>query len=105
VLVDNVVPEPSRADGGVGRIGVSLTPRTYIDHIRGASVAENLAIANKEFGRCVLLLRACGCSCHNFNSTSAMLLPDSSLSCFLSDPHSHAGTKLRPIATARDPAT
>jgi hypothetical protein len=55
VLVE-AVPEPG--PGGKGRIGVSLTPGTYINHLKGDSVAQNLAIVNAEFAKC-----GCCCCC------------------------------------------
>ncbi len=49
-----VTPERSPATGQ-GRIGVSLAPVTYIKHVKGATVQENLTIVNTEFARCGFL--------------------------------------------------
>lgn len=49
-VVVTVVPEPS-ASTGQGRIGVSLVPNTYIQHIQGGSAGDNFRIVNKEFKR------------------------------------------------------
>lgn len=45
---------PGVAASGTGRIGVSLVPNTFIRHVKGASVAENLDIVNTEFMRLTL---------------------------------------------------
>jgi len=48
-LVIDVVPEAGK--DGRGRIGVSLTPNSYINHVRGASPREAFTIAGNEFVR------------------------------------------------------